>query len=169
MGFANVYAVTGGTTAWKAAGLPLVSGADEPAEPLVAEARARVRSISPAELAARLASADRRACSASSRATVRRRPRPGRTLAAARLAGAAHRRPRRRRIGDAVVVTDEDGHDAVLAAATLLELGYRDVAALAGGIEAWRRTGRPLEQGLTGVSSRPTMSCRPARIAAMPT
>ena len=28
MGFANVYVVTGGTTAWKAAGLPLVSGAE---------------------------------------------------------------------------------------------------------------------------------------------
>ena len=29
MGFANVFVVTGGTTAWSAAGLPLVSGADE--------------------------------------------------------------------------------------------------------------------------------------------
>jgi 3-mercaptopyruvate sulfurtransferase SseA len=49
------------------------------------------------------------------------------------------------------VVTDDDGQDAPLAAATLLDLGYRDVAALTGGTEAWRREGRPLEQGLTGV------------------
>ena len=32
-----------------------------------------------------------------------------------------------------------------------MEMGYRDVAALAGGTEAWRKNGRPLEQGLTGV------------------
>ena len=51
----------------------------------------------------------------------------------------------------AIVVTDEDGHDAVLGAATLIELGYRDVTALAGGTEAWRKEARPLEQGLTGV------------------
>ena len=53
------------------------------------------------------------------------------------------------------MVTDEDGHDAVLAAATLMELGYRDVAALAGGSEAWRKDGRPLESGLTGVTRPP--------------
>src|SRR5882672_1850356 len=56
MGFANVYVVTGGTTAWKAAGLPLVTGADETTEPLVTEARARVRQVSTAGLATALAS-----------------------------------------------------------------------------------------------------------------
>jgi len=50
-----------------------------------------------------------------------------------------------------IVVIDEDGTGAVLSAATLSELGYRDVAALAGGMEAWRSEGRPLEQGLSGV------------------
>ena len=50
-----------------------------------------------------------------------------------------------------IVVTDEDGDGAVLSAATLMEMGYRDVAALAGGTAAWRHEGRPLEQGLTGV------------------
>ena len=54
-----------------------------------------------------------------------------------------------------LVVTDEDGHDAVLAAATIEDLGYRDVAALAGGMEAWRKEGRPVEQGLTGVMRPP--------------
>jgi rhodanese-related sulfurtransferase len=53
--------------------------------------------------------------------------------------------------GAPIVVTDDDGHDAVLAAATLLELGYTDVATLAGGTTAWREDGRPLERGLTGV------------------
>ena len=43
----------------------------------------------------------------------------------------------------------------MLSAATLLELGYRDVVALAGGTEAWRKDGRRLEQGLTGVLRAP--------------
>ena len=69
-----------------------------------------------------------------------------------------------------IVVTDEDGHDAVLAAATLMELGYRDVAALAGGSEAWRKEGRSLESGIDRRDrGRPTTSCRRAPIAAMPT
>jgi 3-mercaptopyruvate sulfurtransferase SseA len=54
-----------------------------------------------------------------------------------------------------IVVTDDDGHDAVLAAATLLELGYTDVAALAGGTEAWQREARAVERGLTGVMRAP--------------
>ena len=49
------------------------------------------------------------------------------------------------------MVTDEDGDSAALGAATLMEMGYGDVVALAGGTEAWRKEGRPLEQGLTGV------------------
>jgi rhodanese-related sulfurtransferase len=151
MGFPNVYAVAGGTSAWAAAGQPLASGADEPVEPLVAEARARVRSIAPAELASRLTS-----------------PRPPVVLyvdssdrfAAGHVAG-AHWLPRgwlELRIADTapdtaapVVVTDDGGGDAVLAAASLLDLGYKDVAALAGGTEAWRRDGRSVEPGLTGV------------------
>ena len=50
-----------------------------------------------------------------------------------------------------IVVTDEDGDNAALGAATLLDLGYREVAALSGGTEAWRKAGKPLEHGLTGV------------------
>ena len=57
MGFPNVYAVDGGTTAWAKAGRPLATGHDEPVEPLVAEARGRARSVSPAALASSLASA----------------------------------------------------------------------------------------------------------------
>jgi rhodanese-related sulfurtransferase len=155
MGFAHVYVVNGGTTAWKAAGLPLASGADEQVEPLVTEARARVRQVSPAGLASALASA--------------RPPRllcvePSDRFSAGHVPG-AHWLPRgwlELRIADVapdasapIVVTDEDGHDAVLAAATLMELGYRDVTALAGGSEAWRKDSRPLEVGLTGVSRPP--------------
>jgi rhodanese-related sulfurtransferase len=155
MGFANVFVVTGGTTAWAAANLPLVSGADEPTEPLVAEARRSVRQISPAELAPRLASI--RPPLALSVETSDR-------FAAGHVPGARWL-PRgwlELRIGELapdkttpIVVTDEDGTDAVLSAATLTELGYTDVAALTGGTEAWRRDSRGVELGLTGVLRAP--------------
>ncbi len=48
---------------------------------------------------------------------------------------------------DPVLVTSADGANAVLAAATLVELGYRDVSVLEGGIRAWRAAGLPLEEG----------------------
>jgi rhodanese-related sulfurtransferase len=155
MGFAEVFAVTGGTTAWTAAGLPLTEGDDEPAEPLVAEARARVRTIAPADLAPQLTSA---------RPPVVLYVDPSDRFAAGHVPGARwlSRSWLELRIGELVpdtatpvVVTDEDGHDAVLAAATLLELGYADVSSLAGGTGAWRKESRPLEKGLTGVMRPP--------------
>jgi rhodanese-related sulfurtransferase len=151
MGFAEVYAVRGGTTAWAAAGLLLASGADEPTEPLVAQARERVRTLSGADLASLLASprppvvlfvdpSDRFA--AGHVPSARWLSRSWLELRIAELAP-DQKAP--------IVVTDEDGHDAVLAAATLGEMGYADVAALAGGTAAWRTQARPLEHGLTGV------------------
>jgi len=53
------------------------------------------------------------------------------------------------------VVTDPDGADAVLAAATLLDLGYHDVTALAGGTRAWTAAGLGSERGLSGVMDPP--------------
>jgi rhodanese-related sulfurtransferase len=151
MGFANVHAVAGGTAAWVAAGLPLVSGADEPVEPLVAEAGARVRRVSTADLASALAS---------QRPPLTLYVDPSDRFAAGHVPGARWL-PRgwlELRIAEQapdtsapLVVTDEDGRDAVLAAATLLELGYADVRALTGGTAAWSAEDRPLERGLTGV------------------
>jgi rhodanese-related sulfurtransferase len=155
MGFPNVHAVAGGTTAWTAAGKSLATGTDEPVEPVVAAARERVRQIAPSALAALLAS-----------------PRPPVVLnvetsdrfAAGHVPGARwlSRSWLELRLAELaadraapLVVTDEDGHDAVLAAATIEDLGYSDVAALAGGMDAWRRDGRPIEQGLTGVMRPP--------------
>ncbi len=54
-----------------------------------------------------------------------------------------------------VAVTCGDGRQSLLAAATLRELGYSNVVALAGGMAAWRAAGQPLEEGLTGVIRTP--------------
>lgn len=47
-----------------------------------------------------------------------------------------------------LVLCDDDGRLAALTAPTLAEMGYTEVFALAGGLEAWRRAGRPVVQGL---------------------
>ncbi len=151
MDFPNVFAVAGGTTAWKAAGLRLTTGADEPVETLVTQAKARVRQVSPDELASALASA---------RPPAILHVDPSDRFAAGHVPGSRWL-PRgwlELRIGEVVsdtaapvVVTDEDGDNASLSAATLLDLGYREVAALDGGTQAWRQQGRPLELGLTGL------------------
>jgi rhodanese-related sulfurtransferase len=151
MGFPNVHAVRGGTTAWAGSGRPLAAGADEPLEPLVAEARRRVREISATELASRLASA---------RPPLTLYVDPSDRFAAGHVPGArwVPRGWLELRIAEVapdirvpLVVTDDDGHDAALAAATLMELGHTDVVALAGGTTAWRKEGRTLEPGLAGV------------------
>jgi rhodanese-related sulfurtransferase len=155
MGFASVFTVAGGTAAWVAAGLPLAAGADEPVEPLVAQATQRVRQIPPAELATRLASpvpplalnvepSDRFA--AGHVPGARWMPRGWLELRITELATD---------VATPIVVTDDDGPDAVLAAATLLELGYREVTALAGGTRAWQRDSRAIELGLTSVLRTP--------------
>jgi rhodanese-related sulfurtransferase len=155
MGFPNVFVVTGGATEWAATGHPLVSGTEEPVEPVVAEARARVRQISPIELASRLDSV---------RPPLVIHVDPSDRFAAGHVPGArwVPRGWLELRIGDVaretstpIVVTDDEGDDAVLAAATLLDLGHANVAALAGGTRRWHTEGRKVEQGLTGVMRAP--------------
>jgi rhodanese-related sulfurtransferase len=54
-----------------------------------------------------------------------------------------------------VVVTCVDGMQSALAAATLQDLGYKDVSLLAGGTGAWSKAGLPMETGLAGVIQPP--------------
>jgi rhodanese-related sulfurtransferase len=54
-----------------------------------------------------------------------------------------------------VVVTDGDGRSAPLAAASLRDLRYGNVAFLQGGMAAWRQADLPVEQGLAGVMTPP--------------
>ena len=54
-----------------------------------------------------------------------------------------------------VVVTCGDGRQSLLAAATMIDMGYSDVAALNGGMIAWNANNLPIEEGLTGVMRTP--------------
>ncbi len=66
-------------------------------------------------------------------------------------------------VGDAIpdletpiAVSCSDGQLSILTAATLLDMGYRNVWALDGGMAAWRGRRLPVEEGLTGVTRAPT-------------
>ena len=48
-----------------------------------------------------------------------------------------------------------DGANAALAGATLVDMGYKDVMVLDGGMAAWQLAGLAVEQGLSGVMSSP--------------
>jgi len=54
-------------------------------------------------------------------------------------------------IEDPMILTCRDGKHAILAAATLKELGYHDVQALEGGTDAWGLAGFALEKGSSGI------------------
>lgn len=151
MGFPNVYAVDGGTAAWLAAGLALEQGTAPAPNPLLDEARSKVRTLAPRALA---------------------EAPPALTLfvdtsdafAAGHVRGAHWRSRSRLELGiealapersARIVVTDRDGEQALLAAMALHEMGYAHVTALEGGMEAWRTEGLPVEQGLAGIMSPP--------------
>jgi rhodanese-related sulfurtransferase len=55
----------------------------------------------------------------------------------------------------ALVVTCGNGLNSVLAGATLRSLGYKRVAVLAEGMQAWLRAALPVERGLSGVMNPP--------------
>jgi len=152
MGFDEVYALRGGTGAWRAAGRSLETDAVDASPAGLDEARARAASMSPAEL-------------------LRATPAPtvifvdtSQDFARGHVPGArwVPRGWLELWIGDVapatsapIVVTCADGRASVLAAATLRDLGYARVSVLDGGMTAWQRAGQPLEQGLSGVMTPP--------------
>jgi rhodanese-related sulfurtransferase len=152
MGFGEVFAVDGGTTAWVASGGTLEKGQPDETPAGYQEARAKVRSIAPRDLQGAPPGA---VIFVDTSQDFARGHVPG-----------ARWVPRgwlELWIGDVVpskstpvAVTCVDGRSAVLAAATLQELGYQAVSALDGGMAAWQKAGLPLEKGLSGVMAAPT-------------
>ena len=152
MGFQEVYAVDGGTTAWAASGRPLDKGVADELPAGYREARAKLKVISPPELHAS--------------------PPPAvifvdtsQEFARGHVPGArwAPRGWLEFWVGDLVqakstpvTVTCVDGRSSVLAGATLAGLGYSHVSVLEGGMAAWQKAGLPVEKGLSGVMAAPT-------------
>ena len=116
----------------------------------VAAARAAIENLRPDELAGELAGSDGRLVLVDVRSADEHRsgaiggsinvPRGTIELELARIADARCR----------LVLYCDTGRRSALAAATLYEIGYEDVAHLDGGLVAWRHAGHPL----TRVSSR---------------
>jgi rhodanese-related sulfurtransferase len=151
MGFREVFAVDGGTTAWVASGGSLERGQAEELPAGYQEARAKARSVSPRDLQA-------------SPPTAVIFVDTSQDFARGHVSGArwAPRGWLEIWIGDiaplktaSIAVTCADGRGSVLAA-TLGELGYANVSVLDGGMAAWHKAGLPVEKGLSGVMAPPT-------------
>ncbi len=154
LGFPSVYVVDDGITAWKAAGLPLEQGASEDTPFGLREAMRRARMLSPRGLQAALSG---------QRPTVifvgtSREFANGHVPGARWLSRSWLELETGSLAPDVlkpVVVTDSDGRSAPLAAETLRDMGYGNVAFLQGGMAAWREANLPTEQGLAGVMAPP--------------
>ena len=152
LGFKEVYAVEGGTGAWAAAGLKLEKGMPKEVPLGLAEARSKVRFLSPDQLHWAMASQVLFVDTSQDfihghLSGARWAPRGWLEFQAGDLAPSKE---------DTVAITCNYGQASLLAGATLKELGYRDVAVLEGGMDAWRQAGLPVETGLTGVMAPPT-------------
>ncbi|HEX5369490.1 MAG TPA: rhodanese-like domain-containing protein [Dehalococcoidia bacterium] len=153
MGFTNVYVLDGGTDAWRAAGLDLDTGQDIEAPAGLEAARKRVETEVPEGLQAKLRAGGVTVVHVGTSDEFSAAHVPGsRWLSRSWL---------ELRIGEImpskasrVILTCKDGTSALLAAATLLDLGY-EAAALEGGVDAWRAAGLPVEHGLTSVAQAP--------------
>ncbi|MGH7302808.1 MAG: rhodanese-like domain-containing protein [Candidatus Rokuibacteriota bacterium] len=152
MGYREVFAVDGGTTAWVASGGALERGLPEETPVGYEEARAKVKTISVRELQASPPAA---VIFVDTSQDFARGHVPG-----------ARWVPRgwlELWIGDVVpakpasiVVTCADGRGSALAGVTLQDLGYPNVSVLDGGMAAWQKAGLPVEKGLSGVMAPPT-------------
>ncbi len=152
MGFQEVYAVDGGIAAWVAHGRGLEKGMPEELPAGYAVVHGSTKRVSPQELHASPPAA---VIFVDTSQDFARGHVPG-----------ARWVPRgwlELWIGDIVpskdtplTVTCHDGRSAVLAGATLKELGYQHISVLDGGMVAWQKDGLPVEKGLAGVMAPPS-------------
>jgi rhodanese-related sulfurtransferase len=153
MGFPNVSVLDGGMPAWRKAGKPVETGRgrDDPAG--VEAARTRLQAVKPADLAAILARGRAVVIDVGT----------SRQFAGGHLPGAQwvprgwleFRMAARAELGEVVVVTAADPAQAILAGATLADLGYRRVLVLDGSPADWKRAGGEIESGLPDGVSEP--------------
>ena len=154
MGLDEVYALHGGTAAWVNSGKSLESGVSDSTVLGLDEAVQGVRAISPDEVEQAYSGTVIHVGLSSEFAQGHV---PGanwvpRGWMEFRIEDIATDKT------DPVIVTcsGSDSRQAVLAAATLMDMGYSDVSALDGGMSAWQNSGRSVEKGLTGVMYPPS-------------
>ena len=152
MGFEEVYVAEGGTTAWANAGLTMDKGFPASSPFGLAEAREKLNFVSPRDLH-------------DSAPPIAIFVDTSQDFVRGHVAGSrwVPRGWLESQIGDVapdqsgpIAVTCSDGRNSALAGATLLELGYKDIQVLDGGMTAWQGAGLPVERGLTGVMQPPT-------------
>lgn len=166
MGFPHVYAVDGGTTAWRDSGRSLAqaatgeesSGYDEGLQDSLPvgyhEAKRQVEHVSAAALKSRLDGAPASVLFVGTSQEFSPGHIPG-----ARWVSRSWLEPR---VGEIVsdkttpvVVTCANGLNATLAGATLKAMGYQNVSVLESGMQGWRQAGYEVEQGLSGIMTPP--------------
>ena len=152
MGFREVYAVNGGTSAWVASGRSLAQGVADETPVGYRDARGSVKLVSPAELHASPPPAiifvdTSQDFSRGHVPGARWVPRGWLELWIVDVVPSK---------GTPLAVTCNNDQSSVLAAASLKELGYRHVSVLDGGMAAWQMAGLPVEKGLSGVMAPPT-------------
>ena len=152
MGFREVYAVDGGTSAWTASGRALETGPPDERPAGYEEALSKAKRVAPMALNA---SPTPSVVFVDTSQDFARGHVPGaRWVPRGWLEFWIHDIVPSKRTP--VTVTCNDGLGSALAAATLKELGYQGVAVLDGGMAAWQKAGLPLEKGLSGVMAAPT-------------
>ena len=154
MGFPNVHVLEGGTGAWLAEGGQLIAGPQDATPFGLDAARDRVELRAPAQPNDQLGKDGLVVLHVGTSDEFSRAHVPGsrwlsRSWLEPRIAEFVPSR------STPIAVTCADGVDAVLAAATLRDLGYEGVSALAGGLNGWAVAGLAIETGLTGVADPP--------------
>lgn len=152
MGFREVYAVDGGTSAWTAGGRSLEQGAPDERPVGYEQALSKAKRVAPAALNA---SPTPSVIFVDTSQDFARGHVPGaRWVPRGWLEFWIHDIVPSK--STPLTVTCNDGLGSALAAATLKEMGYQDVSMLDGGMAAWQKAGLPLEKGLSGVMAPPT-------------
>ena len=154
MAFPDVYVLDGGTAAWQASGGELADGTQDETPFGLLAARQRVGHLTPARLSAGIARDGLTVLHVGTSDEYSRAHIPGsrwllRSWLEPRISDYVPS------LATPVALTCADGANATLAAATMRDLGYENVVALAGGLDAWAQLGLPVETGLTGVTDPP--------------
>jgi rhodanese-related sulfurtransferase len=161
MGHQHIYTLEGGTGAWTAAGGSLESGRIMTEPPLLQDARELVSQIQPADIYDK---PDAVVIHVGTSQEFSQSHPPG-----------AHWAPRGTLESDIetlapdestpIITICESGQQSLLAAQTLLHQGRATVSSVAGGMDAYRSEGHPIEYGLAGVLSPPNdiLTFGPAR------